>query len=79
MNVEYNEDSETPIKFKRNEDCGVGTIEIMDINIDKISGVLVQNNSVGKFVQVYDHDGKSLFRFDLPEKELVKQREVTAN
>ena len=50
------------VEVEQNDEFGEGILEVLDVNINNISGVLIQNNSLGKFVEVYDKDGNVIFK-----------------
>ena len=50
------------VKVEMSDAYGEGIVEIVDVNINNISGVIIQNNSFGKSVEVYDKDGNVIFK-----------------
>lgn len=50
------------VPVEQDNASGEGIVEIVDVNINNISGVLIQNNCFGKFVEVYDKDGNAIFK-----------------
>ena len=44
--------SKNAVPVKNDSAFGSGIVEILDVDIGEISGVLIQNNSLGRFVEV---------------------------
>ena len=64
--------SKNAVPVKNDSAFGSGIVEILDVDIGEISGVLIQNNSLGRFVEVYDHSGSALFRVEVDTKDRKK-------